>query len=187
MIFQSLTEVLSMKTIFWKFKKPLALFLVILVTVEANAATAVATVSANIVPMTSVSLSGPIILSNITQGINKLPARNGNNVINSNVSLSTEGINKAMHKVTSSRNIVYDITILSPAIIKDTTGREISIEKLQLASGNNQPGKAAGQAYLIDGAFSGRYINAINTTNRRNMKTNSDPFDSAIIHTVHFN
>lgn len=174
--------------------KALPMLILMLFPTAAKTATATATVTANIVALASTSLSGGIVISNLSHATNKLPSTGNNKPKNSgSVILSTDGMNKAKHMV-KSRNLTYDVTLTSNALIKDTAGHDIAVDRLQLTSNTNQSKETNELVHYIDGAFTLRSFASINPDDGtikiptiKNTRTEPDPYENAISLTVHFN
>ena len=136
-----------------------------------EAASASGRVSANIVASASTSLTGTIALTPQTNQPNQ-------------VTLSTEGMDKAGLKVSSSGDMVYHVTISSTNTVTDTNGRRVTVEKLGLSSVSNQNPDSYEQEHYVSGAFSSLDENN-GALNR--IQTNADPYANMINITVNYN
>ena len=128
------------------------IILVLLLALISNsslAATAYATITANIVPWSSFALSNPIILSQTT----------------SEKILSTQIDNQARISVRSSRNISYSISISSSGESINASGKKIALEHLQILNNKQQTNiesKLEIQAVVSDKAVNSEHRNRKN-------------------------
>ena len=160
-----------MKKSFLKLTQSLLLSALIGFPVIVEAASAFGRVSANIVASASTSLTGAIVLTPQTHQSNQ-------------ATLSTEGMDKAGLKVSSSGDMVYHVTISSTNTVKDTNGRNVTVEKLGLSSVTNQSSDSYEDAHYVSGAFSNLKENN-ETLNQ--IQTNADPYANMINITVNYN
>ena len=156
-----------MKTSFWKSVQVLAISLSMLLPVGAEAASAQGRVSANIVASATADLSGAIVISKQSPIMNS-----------SSVNLSTAGMKESTLKVTSSYNMHYDVSISSPATVRDSAGQKVTVEQLQISSENNQ-------THNISGTFTKN--NRIMLVQNAISQPDADPFADAISITVNYN
>lgn len=120
-------------------------------------ATAIATVSANIVPISSISASGAIILT--TQGNNKYVGTNSqysgtpNISSDNNIRLSTLSSKDSLKfKISSSRNMTYDISISSTADMSDNK-TEILLDNLHIKTTEVGPKHKEENRLVVNGSL----------------------------------
>ena len=160
-----------MKKSFLKLTQSLLLSAFIGLPAIAEAASAFGRVSANIVASASTSLTGTIVVTPQTNQPNQ-------------VTLSTEGMDKAGLKVSSSGDMVYHVSISSTNTVKDTYSRSVIVEKLGLSSASNQSPDSDEQEHYVSGTFSNfdENYDAVN-----HLQTNADPYANMINITVNYN
>lgn len=184
-----------MKTALKTLHKALAIFLIILMQTGANAATATATVSANIVPLSAISLSSAIVVSSQPNKLNGSLSHINNDYANGgNVSLSTDGVGKARLKIRNYGNITYSVSIKSPSYMKYKSEKKITTENLYLIRDSIVADNETEHTYQINGAFTIR-SNTNDITNEAASRTGAnlkpivdeDPYKNMISLTVNYN
>lgn len=175
-----------MMTTFWNFIKKLPLYAASLFMMpnDAYAATAKATVTVNIVPMISTTLSNNILIANKYHEASKQSDYAGKN--SSRVQLSTEGVTKAKITISSVTNSTYSLSISSKDAVKDTTGRyNIAVNKLYLTSDPDDFNNTYSHTHYINGVFSSlmQNNNKIELVNN----DNKDPFTDYVVVNINYN
>ena len=119
---------------------------------EANAATATATVSANIVPASSFSMSESIQLSTAAEKNSDVQQT----LINNNhIEISSLGNNNAAKvKIISYHNNIYDLSISSKSILTDSnSSNKIKIDNLEIHNNSPSLNRINEQGLIIKGVL----------------------------------
>ena len=115
-----------------------------------SSATALATISANIVPLTSISSSGTLIL---TARTNKQYTNTPNKSTENSVILSTASSKDFLKfKISNSREIAYDISISPIADMSDKTGK-ITLDNLHIQKHEQISKYKKENGLIIDGTL----------------------------------
>lgn len=175
-----------MVSTFWSFIKKLPLYAASLFMMpsDAFAATAKATVTVNIVPSISTTLSNKILIANKYHEADKQSGYAGKN--SSRVQLSTEGTNKAKITISAVTNSTYSLSISSNDAVNDTTGRnKIAVKKLYLTSDPDNFNNIHSHTHYINGVFSSLAQN--NNKTQLTNNENEDPFKDYVMVTINYN
>ena len=147
-------------------KQMLFITLLFIISFEITAASATATVSANIVPNTSLLMSGNIIMSksSIPYSAKKLNKINGINI--ETISFNSKGAAKI--KINASHNANYDISVSPSSTLSYGLLGKVKITQIQShnnfsSSNNNQEQELIIEAVIEDPDFldNGTYIGTV--------------------------
>lgn len=115
---------------------------------QTQAASATASVSANIVPQTSLYMSDHIILKERSDGLlNKAQSKlNGPNIETS----SFNSNNTAKIKINSSQNVSYDISITPTSILTDNSENKMEVKSVRVLNDFDPTNNNKEQELLIE-------------------------------------